>query len=642
MYPGSPPVRALAGVSLTVTRRGAGGGRGPVRVGQVHAAAPDGHPGPADRRHGADHRPGRGPAVRPASWPRCGRPGSGSCSSSSSSPSTQTVLDNVADGLLYAGIRRGERRRAGRRRAGRGSGWRTGPPPGRPSCRAGERQRVAIARALVGRAAGRAGRRADRQPRLGHRRTPSWPCSTSSTPPAPRSSSSPTTTRVAARMPRRIEMLDGRIVDRHQPPAPRSGAGSARRKDRHDHHVAAAGPRRGPAAARGPGRGWPASGCAPASCAPRCPRSASRSASPRSSPCSGLAASSQAGLLAEIDRLGTNLLTVTNGQTLSGDTAELPDDGTGHDRPDARRSPRCRTPAPSTASTPTSPRSSPRSTPTPSAWTPPASDLPAVVGTTLAQGRFLNAATAREPVAVLGAAAAQRLGIDRIWPGERIWVGGQWFYVTGILNPAVLAPEIDSAVLVGFPAAADVPRLRRPPVADLRPRRDTQASHRRRRQPARPPRQPGRPQPGQRLPALGRAHRPGRRQGRAQHPVPRPRRGRAAGRRDRRRQHHGHLRARTPLGDRAAPGAGRHPRPDPHPVPGRGDPARPWSAAPSASSSARSPPPSTPAATARPSSSRPRPGPAASPPPSLIGALAGLLPAIRAARLSPTQALLTL
>src|SRR5262245_32756210 len=38
----------------------------------------------------------------------------------------------------------------------------------------------------------------------------------------------------------------------------------------------------------------------------------------------GLASSSQAGLLAEIDRLGTNLLTVTNGQTLFGQTAELP------------------------------------------------------------------------------------------------------------------------------------------------------------------------------------------------------------------------------------------------------------------------------------------------------------------------------
>jgi putative ABC transport system permease protein len=79
--------------------------------------------------------------------------------------------------------------------------------------------------------------------------------------------------------------------------------------------------------------------------------------------------------------------------------------------------------------------------------------LPRAVGTTVAQGSYLNAGTAGQPVAVLGAAAAQRLGIDRIWPGGRIWVGGQWFYVTGILKPAVLAPEIDSSVLIGYPAA---------------------------------------------------------------------------------------------------------------------------------------------------------------------------------------------
>jgi putative ABC transport system permease protein len=54
---------------------------------------------------------------------------------------------------------------------------------------------------------------------------------------------------------------------------------------------------------------------------------------------------------------------------------------------------------------------------------------------------------------VLGAAAAQLMGIDRIWPGERIWVGGQWFYLVGILHPATLAPQLDNAILVGFPAA---------------------------------------------------------------------------------------------------------------------------------------------------------------------------------------------
>ncbi len=79
--------------------------------------------------------------------------------------------------------------------------------------------------------------------------------------------------------------------------------------------------------------------------------------------------------------------------------------------------------------------------------------LPAVVGTSVAQGTYLNAATENEPVAVLGYQAAQRLGIDRIWPGEKIWVGGMWFYVAGILSPAALTSEIDSSILIGFPAA---------------------------------------------------------------------------------------------------------------------------------------------------------------------------------------------
>jgi putative ABC transport system permease protein len=174
----------------------------------------------------------------------------------------------------------------------------------------------------------------------------------------------------------------------------------------------------------------------------------------------GLAASSQAALLAEIQALGTNLLTVTNGQTLTGATAELPaaapgmigrlpgvtevqDTGT-VSGVDVYKSPLI-------PSVETNALSVDAAT----------LNLPAVAGTSLAQGRFLNAATAREPAVVLGAVTAQLLGIDRILPGMRIWVdgqagsqvGGQWFYVTGILNPDTYAPEIDSAVLVGFPAA---------------------------------------------------------------------------------------------------------------------------------------------------------------------------------------------
>jgi putative ABC transport system permease protein len=165
----------------------------------------------------------------------------------------------------------------------------------------------------------------------------------------------------------------------------------------------------------------------------------------------GLASSSQAGLLAEISHLGTNLLTVTNGQNFAGDTAELPDAAPGMiaSLPGVTAAEYTGTTSASAYRSPLIPAVDTN------ALTVAASSLglPAVAGTSIAQGSYLNAATAREPVAVLGAEAAQLMGIDRIWPRERIWVGGMWFYVAGILNPATLAPQIDTSVLVGFPAA---------------------------------------------------------------------------------------------------------------------------------------------------------------------------------------------
>jgi putative ABC transport system permease protein len=166
----------------------------------------------------------------------------------------------------------------------------------------------------------------------------------------------------------------------------------------------------------------------------------------------GLSRSSQNGLLTEIAQLGTNLLTVQNGQAIGGGTAELPtaapamiarlpgvtnvqDTGT-VSNVNAYRSPLIN---PVNTNALSVEAASP--------------GLPAAAGSSIAQGSYLNAATARQPVAVLGAGAAAYLGIDGIWPGERIWVGTTWFYVTGILKPDTLAPEIDSSVLVGYPAA---------------------------------------------------------------------------------------------------------------------------------------------------------------------------------------------
>jgi len=165
----------------------------------------------------------------------------------------------------------------------------------------------------------------------------------------------------------------------------------------------------------------------------------------------GLSASSQNGLLAEIDRLGTNLLTVTTGQTLFGATAELPLAAPGMI---GRVGPV--TQVADTGSTSANVYRSPLipSVNTNALQVQAATlNLLPAVGATVARGSYLNAATATEPVCVLGAQAAQLLGIDRVYPGERVWLGGMWFYVTGILSSAALAPEIDSSVLVGFPAA---------------------------------------------------------------------------------------------------------------------------------------------------------------------------------------------
>jgi putative ABC transport system permease protein len=80
-------------------------------------------------------------------------------------------------------------------------------------------------------------------------------------------------------------------------------------------------------------------------------------------------------------------------------------------------------------------------------------NLPSVLNTGIARGSWLNAGTAREPVTVLGAVAAQRLGIDRVHADQRIWLGGRWFNVAGILEPSPLAADIDTSALVGYAAA---------------------------------------------------------------------------------------------------------------------------------------------------------------------------------------------
>jgi len=71
----------------------------------------------------------------------------------------------------------------------------------------------------------------------------------------------------------------------------------------------------------------------------------------------------------------------------------------------------------------------------------------------VAHGTFLNAATARYPAVVLGAETASLLGINDLAHPTQLWIGGHWFTVVGILNPVRLISQMDSMAFIGFPVA---------------------------------------------------------------------------------------------------------------------------------------------------------------------------------------------
>jgi putative ABC transport system permease protein len=161
--------------------------------------------------------------------------------------------------------------------------------------------------------------------------------------------------------------------------------------------------------------------------------------------------SSKADLLSSLDRLGTNLLTASPGQSIFGEAATLPDS--------ARTMVRRIGPVDDVSATGTVDALVYRSELSPAAETKGIStlaadpSLPETVGATLADGVFLDAASARYPAVVLGSTAARRLGIARAGGGVQVVVGGIRFTVVGILDPVELVPSLDSAALVGFEAA---------------------------------------------------------------------------------------------------------------------------------------------------------------------------------------------
>jgi putative ABC transport system permease protein len=164
----------------------------------------------------------------------------------------------------------------------------------------------------------------------------------------------------------------------------------------------------------------------------------------------GLSDSSRAGLLHQLDRLGTNLLTAAPGQTLGGDTATLPESAPsalrrlgGVQRVDTVRS--------LDATVRRSDRIDPEET---GGISVNAADtgLLRTLGGSMLRGRFLNGATARTRSVVLGSEAAETLGVDR--PGTLVYIGGRWWTVVGIMAPLELAPDLDRSALMGYDAAA--------------------------------------------------------------------------------------------------------------------------------------------------------------------------------------------
>jgi putative ABC transport system permease protein len=169
----------------------------------------------------------------------------------------------------------------------------------------------------------------------------------------------------------------------------------------------------------------------------------------------GVSESSRAGLLAEIDRLGTNLLTVTAGQSLAGSDSELPvqsADATGHIDDVERAS------AVTTVSNATirrTPYIDVEETGGISVMAADVNLLQTLEGS-LAVGNFLTPASERYPAVVLGSVAAQRLGITDLEGRPQAFIAGRWFTVVGILDSLPLAEDIERAALIGYPVAGEL------------------------------------------------------------------------------------------------------------------------------------------------------------------------------------------
>jgi putative ABC transport system permease protein len=166
----------------------------------------------------------------------------------------------------------------------------------------------------------------------------------------------------------------------------------------------------------------------------------------------GVSASAQANLLAEIDALGTNLLTVTPGQTPLGANEMLPATSVpmiGHMENALSDVAVYQVGSANVYRNPLVPTAQTGGIGVDAAG----DNLPQVMGTTMASGRFLDSVSDRFPEAVLGAQAATVLQINQVGGHVMVYLGNHWFTVIGILKSVVLDSSLDTTVFISLPVA---------------------------------------------------------------------------------------------------------------------------------------------------------------------------------------------
>jgi putative ABC transport system permease protein len=164
----------------------------------------------------------------------------------------------------------------------------------------------------------------------------------------------------------------------------------------------------------------------------------------------GISASSRADLLAQIDDLGTSLLVVEPGNGLLGEDAELPAEAPGM----ARRARDVQAASAIAQLNTGVSRTTYDDAPNGLAVYAADADLLATLEGSVATGRFLDDGTSILPTVVLGSVAAERLGITDLDGAPVVDIAGRPFAVIGVLDRLTLHPDLDRSVLVGNEAAA--------------------------------------------------------------------------------------------------------------------------------------------------------------------------------------------